>query len=114
MLSFVSVDKYLTDKIRSNENHLFLKYLTQIAAASMFLESSRHNEVYNIVHSSYPEKKYVEKKKEWSNCWTKVLSSEWLCSLLGKWMIVSLAKSYAIDKIKTTFDFIEEIPSFFN
>ena len=29
-------------------------------------------------------------------------------------MIVSLAKSYAIDKIKTTFDIIEEIASFFN
>ena len=63
MLSFVSVDKNLINKIRSNENHLFSKYLTQKAAASMFLESSRPNEVYNIVHSSYPEKKYVEKKK---------------------------------------------------
>ena len=48
---FVSVGKNLADKIPTNDNNSFSKYLNQKVASSMFLQPPRHSEVFNIIHS---------------------------------------------------------------
>ena len=48
---FVSVGKNLADKIPTNDNNSFLKYLNQKVASSMFLQPPRHSDVSNIIHS---------------------------------------------------------------
>ena len=48
---FISVGKNLADKIPTNDNHSFSKYLNQKVASSMFLQPPRHSEVFNIIHS---------------------------------------------------------------
>ena len=47
---FVSVGKNLADKIPTNDNNSFSKYLNQKVASSMFLQPPRHSEVFNIIH----------------------------------------------------------------
>ena len=53
---FALVGKNLADKIPTNNNNSFSKYLNQRVASSMFLQPPRHSEVFNIIHSLRPRK----------------------------------------------------------